>query len=435
MHPDFTTVADVLRSKAGYSTHQFGKWHLGLAKQEWTPAGRGFDTHLGYLSGSERHFSHLKGAEACKMGPVNCTATCATDFWSTTAPGVGHDNEYSAHVYASETIKVVQAGVREKKPFFVYLAFANTHEPLEAPAQYQALYPKSMQPESRMMLGAMVTAMDEAVGNISTALKATGQWDNTLLVWVSDNGGPDGVGQVGPKAATCAANNFPLRGGKGTAYQGGVRTAGWVSGGLVPPPVRGTKYTGYVHVADWFATFAHVAGIQGAAKADDGTAPRASDSIDAWPGISSNVSAGARHEIPLTIQMFGGPQGHGVRIESGAIIIGRLKFLLGDVGTGVHFNPYYPNTTARPNATDPGCPSPGCLFDIVEDPGEWHNLAATRPADLKRLTDALNTYIPSLFQSDRVAGNNGTYDCGGCLGKARGDYQKATGRPWFGPWM
>ena len=52
--------------------------HLGLAKQEWTPAGRGFDTHVGYLSGSERHFSHLKGAEACKAGPDNCSGTCAT---------------------------------------------------------------------------------------------------------------------------------------------------------------------------------------------------------------------------------------------------------------------------------------------------------------------------------------------------------------------
>jgi arylsulfatase B len=60
MHPSFRTVADVLRDKAGYATHQFGKWHLGLARHEFTPAGRGFDTSVGYLSGSERHFTHLK---------------------------------------------------------------------------------------------------------------------------------------------------------------------------------------------------------------------------------------------------------------------------------------------------------------------------------------------------------------------------------------
>ena len=61
-----------------------------------------------------------------------------------------------------------------------------------------------------MMLGAMVSAMDEAVGNITAALKRTKLWDNSLLVWAADNGGPTGVGEIGPKAATCAANNYPL---------------------------------------------------------------------------------------------------------------------------------------------------------------------------------------------------------------------------------
>ena len=175
--------------------------------------GRGFDTSVGYLSGSERHFSHLKGAEQCHAGPNNCSGTCATDFWHTSAPATGYDNEYSATVYGSETVKVVEANAKAGagvKPFFVYLAFANTHEPLEAPPQYQALYPPTLQPRSRMLLGAMVSAMDEAVGNITDALKATKLWENTLLVWVADNGGPTGVGDI-VHPGMCAANNFPLR--------------------------------------------------------------------------------------------------------------------------------------------------------------------------------------------------------------------------------
>lgn len=296
---------------------------------------------------------------------------------------------------------------------------------------------RSMQCASRRMLGAMVSAMDDAMGNITDALKSTNQWDRTLIVWVSDNGGPDGVGETGAKAAACSANNFPLRGGKGTAFQGGVRTAGFVSGGLLPPAVRGTKYVGYIHVCDWFATFASVAGIPGAAAADDATSPRPSDSIDAWSHItgSASLTAKTRTEIPLTISMFGGPDGHGVRIESGAIIVGSLKFILGDVGPGVHFDPYYPSNDTRPPANDPGCPPPGCLFNITADPSEYHNLATSQPDNLKRLADMLNGYVPSLFQSDRVEGNNGTYDCVGCLTKARGTYAKATGQPWFGPWL
>lgn len=317
---------------------------------------------MGYLSGSEEHFTHLKGAEECKVGPDNCTAKCATDFWAFASPATGHSHEYSAHVYGTATVAVVEQGAAPSaKPFFVYLAFANTHEPLEAPPGYLARYPEAMQCASRRMLGAMVTAMDEAMGNITDALHRTQQWDSTLIVWVSDNGGPDGVGQTGAKAATCAANNFPLRGGKGTAFQGGVRTAGFVAGGLVPPAARGTKYAGYIHVADWFATFATVAGIPGAAAADDGTAPRPSDSIDAWPGLTGapGAAAHARAQIPLSISTFGGVYNHGVRVESGAIIIGELKYILGDVGPGKHFSPYYPNSTARPAADDPGCPPPG----------------------------------------------------------------------------
>eukprot|EP01046_Picozoa_sp_COSAG06_P005552 COSAG06_NODE_249_length_19140_cov_18.998004_16_plen_134_part_00 len=92
------------------------------------------------LSGSERHFTHMKGAEACKTGPNNCTRTCAFDFWHTAAPATGFDGEYSAEVYGSETVRIIDeaAAAAQKvqgasdsnstKPFFVYLAFANTHE-------------------------------------------------------------------------------------------------------------------------------------------------------------------------------------------------------------------------------------------------------------------------------------------------------------------
>jgi arylsulfatase B len=212
----------------------------------------------------------MKGAEACKTGPDNCTGTCAFDFWRTSAPATGYDDEYSASVYSGETVKVIEASAEAgAKPFFVYLAFANTHEPLEAPPQFQARYPPTMRPKSRMMLGAMASAMDEAVGSIADALKATKLWGNTLLVWAADNGGPTGVGDVAPKAAACAANNFPLRGGKGSAFQGGVRTAGFVVGGLLPAAVQGTKYEGYIHVAECVpdATL-QCAGLQHSRRAD-----------------------------------------------------------------------------------------------------------------------------------------------------------------------
>ena len=96
-------------------------------------------------------------------------ATPSQDFWGGWAPATNLDNVYSAEVYGSATVDVVEAGAKPgAKPFFVYLAFANTHEPLEAPGRFIDLYPKSMQSHSRMMLGAMVTAMDEAMGSTFT---------------------------------------------------------------------------------------------------------------------------------------------------------------------------------------------------------------------------------------------------------------------------
>jgi arylsulfatase A-like enzyme len=90
---------------------------------------------------------------------------------------------------------------------------------------------------------AMLTCTDSVLGNLTNALKQLQQWDNSLFVWSSDNGGP----------AYWAANNHPLRGTKGTDFQGGVRVAAFASGGLLPAAVRGTTLQPNqpIHVADW----------------------------------------------------------------------------------------------------------------------------------------------------------------------------------------
>lgn len=476
MHPGFVTIADVL-SRAGYSTHQIGKWHLGLATPRFTPAGRGFNTSLGFLSGSEEHFSHKKGAVRCQASrPLNCSAKCAVDLWSTNAPATKYDGEYSAYIYTEETLRIIEAGSSpDADPFYVYLAYANTHEPLEAPQKYLDLYPATMVPPSRRMLGAMVSAMDEGIGNITDALKLAGLWSSTLLVWIADNGGPDGAGTSGAKAAQCAANNYPLRGGKGSGYQGGVRTAGFVSGGLLPAEVRGTKANGYIHVADWFATLTSVAGLRGAAAADDDVAvslglPK-SDSLDAWPMIVGR-SPSFRTEIPISITANAGST-ENITLENmeGALIVGDLKLIRGFIGVGLHWNPYppsltlsrsldtheklkltqntnvgfctryYPNSTVRPPANDPGCPigpsgKQGCLYNITSDPEERHDLAKQTEFQtvFATLTARMSELAKGVFQSDHQSDNKGAYDCEACLEASLGMWKQATGRQWFGPW-
>ena len=90
---------------------------------------------------------------------------------------------------------------------------------------------------------------DEALLNVTDTLKRHRMWKNTLVVVISDNGGP--AGKTAPKSDSNGANNYPLRGGKTSLFEGGIRTPGFVSGGFVPVYARGQRRTGFVHLADW----------------------------------------------------------------------------------------------------------------------------------------------------------------------------------------
>ena len=100
----------------------------------------------------------------------------------------------------------------------------------------------------------MVNIMDETVGDLTQALKQRGLWDNTLIVFSSDNGGPVDVQEN-------AANNWPLRGGKYSVFEGGIRATAFVSGGFIPPALRGTRNDGIISIADWYSTFCKLAGV------------------------------------------------------------------------------------------------------------------------------------------------------------------------------
>ena len=103
--------------------------------------------------------------------------------------------------------------------------------------------------EQRRMYAAMVAYMDGVVGQIADALKAREMWDSTLMLFTSDNGGaiyyPAG------------ANNHPLKGGKYSDWEGGVRMNAFLAGGALPPAVRGTTTEALMHISDWYAITPH----------------------------------------------------------------------------------------------------------------------------------------------------------------------------------
>ncbi|MHC4624870.1 MAG: sulfatase [Planctomycetota bacterium] len=190
LDPKVVTIAEALKA-AGYVTASIGKWHLG-SSAETGPEGQGFDVNIaGYRAGmTRRHFS-----------PYNLESL--TD---------GPEGEYLTDRLTDEAIKFIEAN--KIRPFFLYLSHYAVHTPLEAKEamidKYRNKTPHGGQ--NNPTFAAMVESVDQSVGRVMKRLDELGLRDNTVVFFFSDNGGIFGI--------TSAA---PLRGGKGTLYEGGIR--------------------------------------------------------------------------------------------------------------------------------------------------------------------------------------------------------------------
>jgi arylsulfatase A-like enzyme len=177
---------------AGYTSIQIGKWHLGPTS-EWSPALRGFDEVFGFLGRGAHDYYKLDDP--------------ADPIYRGTTP-VKLDGYLTDH-FGAEAVGFIER--HKAQPFFLYLAFNAVHAPLQAPAdEIEKFNTSSKDRNTRLAMG---KRMDDAVGNVVAKLKSEGVWENTLLFFISDNGGP----------LSKAANNAPLRGGKHQDYEGGIR--------------------------------------------------------------------------------------------------------------------------------------------------------------------------------------------------------------------
>lgn len=176
----------------GYATGQFGKWHLG-PDPAWSPALRGFDEVFGFLGrGAHDYFKLDDPADPIYRG----TQVVKEAGYLTDRLG----EEMAAFISRHKT-----------GPFFAYLAFNAVHAPLQAPEDEIAKFKTGN--KDRDIRLAMGKRMDDAIGRVVATLKSAGAWENTLIFFISDNGGP----------LAQSADNTPLRGGKHTDYEGGIR--------------------------------------------------------------------------------------------------------------------------------------------------------------------------------------------------------------------
>ena len=175
-------------------SYALGKWHLGYTNASYTPTHRGFSNYLGYYSGAEEHFNHIKTSPSY---PKGCGILDAYDLANNTGLDgpitnadkslLGDDGKYSVHLYGNESVRYIRAHDPDV-PLYMYIAWNVVHAPCEAPSHYTERHSHIADLGRRQFAG-MMSSLDEALPLIVTALKEKDMWSNCIFIVTTDNGG------------------------------------------------------------------------------------------------------------------------------------------------------------------------------------------------------------------------------------------------------
>ncbi len=340
---------------AGYQTGIFGKWHLGHSQEIFHPNRRGFDHFYGHLHtevGYFPPFSNLGGKDFQRNGQ-------SID-----------EQGYETYLLAEEASRWIRTRNKDR-PFFMYMPFIAPHTPLDAPddlkAKYQDLKDDRQPARSpsdqksrlarlsgrkglRQIYAAVVEGMDRAIAQVLDTLDREGIADNTIVLFFNDNGGQAVYGAGG-------ADNHPLRGGKGEAFDGGIRVPAVIRWpGRIP---AGQRIDQLMTVMDVFPTLAAAAGIPtGNALELDG--------LNLWPALS------------------GGP----VIPRKEYVIFASETPVRGSISFAALNDEWKLLLQVEENLLSVDVQS--MLFRIREDPHEYQNLAQEHPRLVQKLTRKIN---------------------------------------------
>lgn len=314
------TIANRLKA-AGYATGLVGKWHLGAAPA-CQPQHRGFDEFYGFLGGSHSYFESagiLRGTN-----PVT-------------------ELDYTTDAFGREAVAFIER--HQSEPWFLYLAFNAVHTPMHATDDRLTKF-ANLSDKKRRTYAGMMLAMDDAIGKVRRKLAEAGLEKNTLVCFIADNGGP-----VMPGTTVNASQNTPLRGGKRTTLEGGVRVPFLVAwAGRLKPGV----YAQPVIQLDLTATALAAAGVLASADWE-------LEGVNLLPFLLGEKS-GAPHDA--LFWRFG---------QQMAIRAGDYKLVRydrnADTLTGVRNQPV----------------SSAKLYNLAVDIGETNDLAAAMPEKVKEL--------------------------------------------------
>lgn len=327
------TMAEMFKA-AGYSTSLIGKWHLGHAEDK-LPNAQGFDYFFGHQRGCVDNYSHFF-------------------FWNgPNKHDLYRNNEevmYPGQFLPDLEVAEVTQRIEKKgdKPFFMYWAINIPHYPYQGTPKWLDHY-KDL-PTPRKEYAAFVSTMDEAVGKVFDALKQNGQWDNTIIVFLSDHGH-----SCEERAFFGGGNAGPYRGCKFSLFEGGIRVPTIIS---YPGHLPAGETRDEIGMSmDWFPTLAELTDIPLPKNEIEG--------VNILPMIQS-AKAASPHKV-LNWQVGGDDDSK----NSWAVREGDWK-LLG--------HPHDPSTRQKFAEEDDLF-----LVNLKDDIGEQHNVAAENPRIVKKL--------------------------------------------------
>lgn len=334
MPRDIPNLATMLKSR-GYHAAISGKWHLSL-QIENGPKKYGFDSTYGYLHGQIDPYEH-----DYKLGDRTWHRN---DLFT-------DDKGHATDLIAAEAVRVI--GEKRDQPLFLYVAFSVPHTPLSEEAQWLDRYKSVFKEETRQLVAASITHMDDAVGRVVAAIDKNGLRDNTLIIFTSDNGGPEKSegGNYGGRYKNqtgVLSDNGPLRDWKGSVFEGGILVPAFVNW---PAKLKPRAEDAVLSALDWLPTLAALTGA-------DLPANTKLDGKNVWPVIADGAAPTERTLFWKT--------GKGLAVRQGEW---KLVSNKGDKAL---------------------------LFDLKADPNEKTNLSATRNDETKRLRSKLDEWAKSL---------------------------------------
>lgn len=377
------TIADVFAA-AGYRTGLVGKWHNGALDRRFHPNARGFEEFVGFSGGSSDYYSY------------------ALDVNGADAAG---DGRYLTDVLTEHAVSFVRRHAGE--PFFLVVAYNAPHFPMQAPPALVERYESQGETTGAALTYAMIEVLDEGVGRIVHALSEQEIEDDTIVLFVSDNG--PYLGEVA--GVSLDRFTYGLRGAKHYVFEGGIR---------VPAIVRwpaglagGRTVTEMIHFTDWLPTLAAAAGVPlvGSRELDgrDVLAVLAGRSGEVeprrfWqcnryaPRVEGNA---AMRDGDWKLVRPAIPE-HMVVTEGDRAIDRALNGRLPERITAVDDSPL--------PEPEPGSPLPPLLFDLAADPFERSDVASLHPDRVARMTVELERWFESV-ERDRaratLAGDGG----------------------------